>query len=60
MVDVAVLGGTGYVAAEATRLLAAHPGFRLRCVVSSSSPGTRLDEAFPHLAGAVADAVFVS
>lgn len=55
-----MLGGSGYVAAEAVRLLLAHPGFRLRWVVSSSSPGTRIDEVFPHLSGAAGDRAFCS
>lgn len=60
LVKVAVLGGSGYVAAEAVRLLVGHPGFELAWVVSASSPGTRIDETFPHLAGAVGDRLFVS
>jgi len=34
-----VLGGTGYVAGELLRLLAAHPHFRLAAVMSDSQPG---------------------
>jgi N-acetyl-gamma-glutamyl-phosphate reductase common form len=46
-----VLGGTGYVAGELLRLLAAHPHFELAAVMSDSQPGEPLGSAFPHLAG---------
>jgi N-acetyl-gamma-glutamyl-phosphate reductase len=52
-VPVVVLGGTGYVAGEVVRLLAAHPGFDLAAVISESRPGSPVVEAFPHLAGTV-------
>lgn len=45
-----VLGGSGYVAGELLRLLAAHPRFRLAGVLSDSRPGQPLADAFPHLA----------
>ncbi|HEY2807975.1 MAG TPA: N-acetyl-gamma-glutamyl-phosphate reductase [Steroidobacteraceae bacterium] len=47
-----VLGGTGYVAGELLRLLAAHPHFRLAAVMSDSHPGEPVAAAFPHLAAA--------
>jgi N-acetyl-gamma-glutamyl-phosphate reductase common form len=47
-----VLGGSGYVAGELLRLLAAHPHFRLVAALSDSRPGERLAAAFPHLASA--------
>jgi N-acetyl-gamma-glutamyl-phosphate reductase common form len=47
-----VLGGTGYVAGELLRLLAAHPHFRLAAVMSESAPGEAVAAAFPHLASA--------
>jgi N-acetyl-gamma-glutamyl-phosphate reductase len=47
-----VLGGTGYVAGELLRLIAGHPHFQLRGVLSDSQPGTPLGAAFPHLAPA--------
>lgn len=50
-VPVVVLGGTGYVAGEALRLLAGHPAFRVKAVVSESSPGQPVADAFPHLTG---------
>ena len=50
-----MLGGTGYVAGELLRLLAAHPHFELAAVMSDSQPGEPVAAAFPHLAGAYPD-----
>ena len=50
-----VLGGSGYVAGELLRLLAAHPRFALRAALSESQPGEPIVAAFPHLAGAYGD-----
>ncbi len=44
-----VLGGTGYVAGELLRLIAAHPDFALAAVMSDSQPGASIAGAFPHL-----------
>jgi N-acetyl-gamma-glutamyl-phosphate reductase common form len=55
-----VLGGSGYVAGELLRLLAAHPQFRLAAVMSDSQPGEPLARAFPHLAAAYPDVCFRS
>ena len=52
-VPAVVLGGSGYVAGEVVRLLAAHPGFDLAAVVSESRAGTPVAESFPHLAGTI-------
>lgn len=59
-VPVVVLGGSGYVAGEVVRLLAAHPGFALAAVVSESRVGGPVEEAFPHLAGTVDGLSFVA
>ncbi|HYL03165.1 MAG TPA: N-acetyl-gamma-glutamyl-phosphate reductase [Steroidobacteraceae bacterium] len=45
-----VLGGSGYVAGELLRLIAAHPQLELLAAVSDSQPGEPLAGAFPHLA----------
>jgi N-acetyl-gamma-glutamyl-phosphate reductase len=45
-----VLGGTGYVAGELLRLIAAHPNFHLAAIMSDSQPGEPVTGAFPHLA----------
>jgi N-acetyl-gamma-glutamyl-phosphate reductase common form len=55
-----VLGGTGYVAGELLRLLAAHPRFELAAVMSDSQPGEPVAKAFPHLAAAYGDTRFKS
>ena len=45
-----VLGGSGYVAGELLRLLAAHPHFKLAGILSDSQPGERVANSFGHLA----------
>jgi len=45
-----VLGGSGYVAGELLRLIAAHPNFTLAGVMSASQPGELVGKSFPHLA----------
>ncbi len=57
---VVVLGGSGYVAGELTRLLTQHPSFDLRAVVSTSAPGQSISETFPHLAPALGGKKFSS
>ena len=44
-----VLGGTGYVAGELLRLLAAHPRLDLAAVASDSQPEAPVAQFFPHL-----------
>ena len=55
-----VLGGTGYVAGELLRLIAAHPHLTLGAVMSDSQPGEPLAAAFPHLASAYPEERFRS
>jgi len=55
-----VLGGSGYVAGELLRLLAAHPGFELAGAMSDSKPGESVASAFPHLQSAYPHARFKS
>lgn len=55
-----VLGGTGYVAGELLRLVAAHPQLALAGVMSDGSPGEPVAKAFPHLALVYASEVFKS
>jgi len=59
-VPAAVLGATGYVGGELLRLIAAHPLFELVAAVSESRAGDAIGDAFPHLAGALGDAVFAA
>ena len=55
-----VLGGSGYVAGELLRLLAAHPHFKLAGVLSDSQPGEPIAKAFGHLASVWPDTRFQS
>ncbi|HEY5808277.1 MAG TPA: hypothetical protein VIT67_09940, partial [Povalibacter sp.] len=55
-----VLGGTGYVAGELLRLIAAHPFVELRAVLSDSQPGEAVAKSFAHLAPAYPDLKFSS
>ena len=55
-----MLGGSGYVAGEFLRLIAAHPQLTLGGVVSTSQAGEPVAKTFPHLAPAYPDALFVS
>jgi N-acetyl-gamma-glutamyl-phosphate reductase len=55
-----VLGGTGYVAGELLRLIAAHPQLQLAGIMSDGSPGEPVGHAFPHLAPLYPDEQFKS
>ena len=44
-----VLGGTGYVAGELLRLIAAHPQLTVAAILSDSQPGAPVGDAFAHL-----------
>jgi N-acetyl-gamma-glutamyl-phosphate reductase common form len=57
-VPIVVLGGSGYVAGEALRLLAGHPRLVLAGVTSESQAGQPLGEAFPHLASSYPGVAF--
>lgn len=59
MVEVGIVGGTGYTGAELLRLLARHPGARVRLLTSRQEAGKRADAFFPHLRGLVGDLAFV-
>ena len=58
-VPVLVLGGTGYVAGELLRLIAAHPHLELKGVLSDSQPGEPVAKSFAHLAPVYPDLKFV-
>ena len=51
MIDVGIVGGTGYSGAELLRLLARHPGVRVRVLTSRQEAGQRADALFPQLRG---------
>ena len=49
MVDVAIIGATGYGGVELIRLLHRHPQVRLTYLHSESYAGKRLCDVYPHL-----------
>ena len=55
-----VLGGTGLVAGELLRLVAAHPRLELAGILSHGSPGASVAQAFPHLSATYPDTLFQS
>jgi len=55
-----VLGGSGYVAGEAIRLILGHPQLALAGVASDGQPGTPVEAAFPHLAPRLDGQLFLS
>jgi N-acetyl-gamma-glutamyl-phosphate reductase common form len=55
-----VLGGTGYVAGELLRLIAAHPQLELRAVASDGQPGEPVAKFFPHLRAVYPELAFAS
>ncbi len=59
MIDVGIVGGTGYTGVELLRLLAQHPKARVRTITSRKDAGTRVTEMFPSLRRRYDDLVFV-
>lgn len=57
MIDVGIIGATGYTGAELLRLLARHPQVRVRIVTSRKEAGRPVAELFPALRG-VCDRLF--
>lgn len=57
MIEVGIVGGTGYTGVELLRLLCRHPEVRIRAVTSRGDAGKRVDAVYPNLRGHV-DAVF--
>ncbi len=55
-----IIGATGYVGAELTRLISAHPGLNLQGAISRAQAGEALAEQFPHLAPVVGATTFVT
>ena len=55
-----ILGGTGYVAGELLRLLAAHPHMSVAAILSDSQPGAKVAASFPHLRDAYPELKFSS
>jgi N-acetyl-gamma-glutamyl-phosphate reductase common form len=55
-----VLGGTGYVAGELLRLIAAHPQLELAAAISESQAGETIKSVFPHLQNVFGDQRYIS
>lgn len=51
MINVGIVGGTGYTGSELLRLLVRHPEVGVVAVTSRGDAGRRVDAAFPHLRG---------
>ena len=49
MVNVGIVGGTGYTGVELIRLLANHPDVTIKVITSRSNAGTRVADMFPNL-----------
>lgn len=53
MIDVGIVGGTGYTGVELLRLLARHPQARLKAITSRKEAGLPVAEMYPNLRGYV-------
>jgi N-acetyl-gamma-glutamyl-phosphate reductase len=53
MIQVGIVGGTGYTGVELLRLLAQHPQVRIHAVTSRQDEGTPVAQMFPSLRGVV-------
>ena len=51
MIEIGIVGGTGYTGAELLRLLASHPSARVKILTSRQEAGKRADALFPSLRG---------
>ncbi|HEY1327923.1 MAG TPA: N-acetyl-gamma-glutamyl-phosphate reductase [Casimicrobiaceae bacterium] len=51
MIDIGIVGGTGYTGVELLRLLANHPQAQVRAITSRKDAGTRVADLFPSLRG---------
>ncbi len=51
VIEVGIVGGTGYTGAELLRLLARHPSARVKVLTSRQEAGKRADALFPQLRG---------
>jgi len=49
MVDIGIVGGTGYTGVELLRLLARHPQARIKAITSRKEAGTKVADMFPSL-----------
>ena len=59
MINVGIIGGTGYTGVELLRILAMHPDAEIKVITSRGEAGTEVCELFPNLRGHM-DLRFVS
>jgi len=59
MIQVGIVGGTGYTGVELLRILAQHPDVTIRAVTSRTDVGARVSDHYPNLRGHV-DSTFVA
>jgi len=52
MLQIGIVGGTGYTGVELIRLLVAHPKVEIKVITSRSEAGKPISELFPNLRGA--------
>lgn len=60
MIDVGIIGASGFTGAELLRLCSGHPEFRVRFATGDSQAGTAVADLYPSLAAAYPDLVFSS
>ncbi len=60
MIDVGILGASGFAGSELLRLLATHPEFRVRLAGAETQAGTPVADLYPNLAAAYPDLVFTN
>src|SRR5204862_4049212 len=58
MVNVGIVGGSGFTGAELLRLCAAHPELNVELATGDTQAGTAVSELYPSLAAAYGDLVF--
>lgn len=51
MINVGIVGGTGYTGVELLRILAVHPEATVRCITSRSEAGMPVADMYPNLRG---------
>jgi N-acetyl-gamma-glutamyl-phosphate reductase len=54
MIEIGIVGGTGYTGVELLRLLALHPHAKVRTITSRKDAGMRVADMFPSLRGSYA------
>jgi N-acetyl-gamma-glutamyl-phosphate reductase len=57
VIDVGIIGASGFTGAELLRLAAGHPDLRVRLATGDSTAGTRAADLYPSLAAAYPDLV---